>query len=270
MDAQERHEKFIYPVVRVAAASKQGQGIGSGVCVYSKDGYTYILTNWHVIQHLINIDEEWDAVAGKPVKRESRVSGQVEFFEYERLSHMTNLRAMKAKLVGWDDRADLAVLELRGKVEYTAPIAEAEPNIFMGDPVVTVGCGMGVQPFPTRGIIAALDCEMDGHDYIMSTAPAIFGNSGGPVLLEATGEVVGLTARIPVIMLGLGGAPITHMSYGISTKTIRDFLHAQKFDFIVDPTKTREECEKERQEIKDEALKAQRNAPEQQEQQSLG
>ena len=159
MDAQikAKHEKFIYPIVRVVAPNKRGGASGgSGIVVYSaptsaksKEFETYILTNHHVIAPLIDVQEKWHPTVGRDIKIETRSEGMVEFFGYENLSRIIDAMAKRADLVAWDDQKDLALLRLKAtqKIDYVAPIikpADVEKKLFIFTPVYTVGCGLGV------------------------------------------------------------------------------------------------------------------------------
>jgi len=261
-DVAETHEKFIYPVTRVLAPTSKGIAGGSGVVVYSQDKETYVLTNNHVIAGLIDIEEKWNSVAQRPLKVETRSDAIVEFFSYEDMSRITDAVSKKADVVAWDEQKDLALLKLKSTVdvEYIAPIMhprEEVEKLFISTPIRTVGCGLGVPPLMTVGTIGGFDFPIENYPYMLCTAPSIFGNSGGPVYSAESGEVIGLTARISVVMMGLGGSAITHMGWAIPTKTIHAFLEEQFYDFIIDPEVDREESHKKREGLRKRAHEAQ-------------
>lgn len=259
-DAEELHKKFIYPVVRVIAYGKEGAAGGSGVVVYSQDEETYLLTNHHVIANLIEIEPKWNSLAGKKIQVETRSEAICEFFDYENLSRITDANGKKADVVAWDEQRDLALLKLKATTlsPYVSPImprAEFDEQLFIGSEVRTVGCGMGVPPLMTSGHVGGFNVPIDNFPYTLCTAPSIFGNSGGPVYDAHTGKVIGLSARLNVVLMGLGGSPITHMSYSIPTETIEDFLKEQLYDFIVDSSVSREEQHAERKRLAERAYK---------------
>ena len=271
MDAQikAKHEKFIYPIVRVVAPNKRGGASGgSGIVVYSaptsaksKEFETYILTNHHVIAPLIDVQEKWHPTVGRDIKIETRSEGMVEFFGYENLSRIIDAMAKRADLVAWDDQKDLALLRLKAtqKIDYVAPIikpADVEKKLFIFSPVYTVGCGLGVPPLVTSGHIGGFDFTIDNYPYTLTTAPGIYGNSGGAVLSQETGEVVGVTARIAVAFGGFSADAITHMMWSVSPSTIYQFLDEQVFDFIIDPSKTSAACAKKREQMKKKSFDA--------------
>lgn len=260
------HEQFIYPIVRVVSQSKEGAVGGSGVIVYSKpatpkskDCETFLLTNHHVIANAIKVSKKWSAALGTDIKEETRSEVMAEFFGYEDLSRLVEAAALRADIVAWDAERDLGLLQLKtkSKVDYVAPIMtpeKAKKSLFITTPIYTVGCGLGVPPLVTEGHIGGFDFQIDNYPYNLTTAPSIFGNSGGGVFSKETGEVIGITARISVVLMGFGAAPVTHMSFSVTPETIYDFLQAQMYDFIVDPSKTPAQCAKERERMKKKAL----------------
>lgn len=256
------HEKFLYPAVRVLAQSAEGSGIGSGVVVYSQGGKSYILTNHHVISNLIKIETEWDAVAGRNLKKETRLPAFVEFFQYSNWSRVDGTRQQKARIVGWSEETDLALLEIDQAHDHIAQIATAEEYeecLYTRDEILTVGCGLGVIPFATDGTLASKEhYDIGGKPYLMCTAPSIFGNSGGPVFSYHLEKIIGLTARISINILGWSASAVTHMGWAIPASTIHDFLREQIYDFIVDPKRTPAQCEKERENLRKKSLEAQR------------
>lgn len=144
------------------------QGIGSGFII-SSDGY--VLTNAHVV--------------GDPSE------------ETEVTVTLNDKREFKAKVVGTDERTDIAVL----KVE-----AHDLPTVRMGDPdkakvgqwVVAVGSPFGFENTVTAGIISAKARRLQSETYVpfIQTDVAINpGNSGGP-LFNLAGEVIGINSQI--------------------------------------------------------------------------
>lgn len=253
----ELHEKFLYPLVRVVSQGAEKVAAGSGIVVYSKprkgeDKYeTFVLTNHHVIKPLIQVEENWDTSVGRDIKRETRAEALIEFFGYEDTSWITDAMAKRANVVAWDENKDLALVQLKAtmQVEHTASIIKPDDirkKLRIFSPVYCVGCGLGAPPLVTEGHIGGFDVMIDNYPYMLSTAPGIFGNSGGAVMLQETAEVIGVTARMPVIFLGFGGSPITHMMFSVSPTTVYQFLEEQIYDFVVNPKRSPAQCEKER------------------------
>jgi serine protease Do len=141
------------------------RGEGSGFIV-SPDGY--ILTNAHVV------DE-----AGEVTVR------------------TTDRREYSAKVVGVDDRTDVAVLKIE---------AEGLPTVHLGDPedlkvgewVVAIGSPFGFENSVTAGIVSAKARSLPGDAYtpfIQTDVAVNPGNSGGP-LFNLRGQVVGINSQI--------------------------------------------------------------------------
>ncbi len=140
--------------------------LGSGFII-SKDGY--IITNFHVVR-------EADAV----------------------IVRMSDRSEHSAKIVGSDQRSDIAVL----KIESSAPL----PTVKLGDSnelevgewVLAIGSPFGFDYSVTAGIVSAKGRSLPNENYVpfIQTDVAINpGNSGGP-LFNLDGEVVGVNSQI--------------------------------------------------------------------------
>ena len=92
---------------------------------------------------------------------------------------------------------------------------------------------MGRPPFGTEGLIASVDVKLNGERYIQSGAEITFGNSGGGlyVIRDQHYLLIGVPARAPIIKIGKGGSPVSHMGYSIPIETIKEFL-SKHADFI--------------------------------------
>jgi serine protease Do len=141
------------------------RGAGSGFII-SDDGY--VLTNAHVVK---NADEV-------TVK-------------------LTDKRSFTAKVVGADNRTDVAVIRIS---------ASDLPTLKMGDPgklrvgeaVVAIGSPFGFENSVTAGIVSAKGRSLPSENYVpyIQTDVAINpGNSGGP-LFNMRGEVIGINSQI--------------------------------------------------------------------------
>jgi serine protease Do len=143
-------------------------GEGSGFIV-SPDGY--IMTNAHVVQG----------------------AEQVTVTLWDR-------REMEAKVVGTDQRTDVAVLKVDGKDLPTVKIGDPS-KLKPGQWVVAIGSPFGMQNSVTAGIISATsrDLPFDGPEapppFIQTDAAINPGNSGGP-LFNLQGEVIGINSQI--------------------------------------------------------------------------
>jgi len=141
-------------------------GEGSGFIV-SPDGY--ILTNAHVVQGA-------DEVTVR----------------------LTDRREFTAKVVGVDERSDVAVIKIDAK---SLPIVRiGDPSkLRPGEWVIAIGSPFGFENSVTAGIVSATSRSMPGESnyapFIQTDVAVNPGNSGGP-LFNMDGEVVGINSQI--------------------------------------------------------------------------
>ncbi|WP_051242736.1 Do family serine endopeptidase [Stappia stellulata] len=144
---------------------RRGSSQGSGFFI-SEDGY--LVTNEHV-------------VAGGT---EFMVVGD-DGLEYE------------ARLIGTDERTDLALLKVDADTEFTyVEFADEAPMV--GEWVVAVGNPFGLGGSVTAGIVSARGRDIGAgpyDDFIQIDAPVNRGNSGGPAF-NTKGQVIGVNAAI--------------------------------------------------------------------------
>lgn len=147
-----------------------GPGLGSGACVKRKDGWSYILTNAHVVG---------SHVKGFCVKDEASIPN----FDWE--------------LHSADPAKDLAIVRTRYDLP---PLAFAE-SYELGEPVAAIGAPVGYTETVTVGILS----NINRGDVLQIDAPISPGNSGGPCINER-GEIVGVvTAKlVDVTVEGMG------------------------------------------------------------------
>lgn len=251
MDLKDKHEKMLYPIVRVRAS----QGTGSGTIIYSKlvpndEIYeTYILTNCHVIDSSIKISQKWSTLLKRDVKTDILSDVYVDIFEFQYGSWEEGQSSYTAEIMCYDKDMDLALLKIKSTKEfkYVAtlfPKDQHKKRLRMFMPLYAIGCGLGHPPLATQGQLTGFDDIIDNYPYYLSTAATIFGNSGGAVFLAETGEFIGVPSRIAVKGMGLGMDAITHMSFFIPIVSIYQFLDEQVFNFIYDSSTNSEECAK--------------------------
>jgi len=237
-------EKALYPCVRVRTA----QAGGSGQIVHSSErNGTFCLTCQHVVDGAISIKDEWSSILQKEVKKDVRSEVQVEFFRYSYQDRATGSEAIKADIVAYDKNEDIALLRLkdpepRKYVATMMPKEGIEGRLNYFDEVVTIGAAMGHPPIATVGNICAFNDIIDNRDYMQSTAPSIFGNSGGATFHKASWELIGMPARIAVNMSGFSADAITHLGYIVPCWRVWDFYKEQMLEFLLDDSVTYDEC----------------------------
>jgi serine protease Do len=158
------------------------RSLGSGFII-SKDGY--ILTNNHVV-------EDADEV---------KVT-------------LSDEKTYDAKIIGTDDRTDLAILKI--EVDHDLPIVPLgdSSKLEVGDWVIAIGNPFGLERTVTAGIVSARGRVIGSgpyDDFIQTDASINPGNSGGP-LFNLQGEVVGINAAIVAGGQGIGFAIPVNMA----------------------------------------------------------
>ncbi|MCL2840511.1 MAG: trypsin-like peptidase domain-containing protein [Defluviitaleaceae bacterium] len=178
----------------------EAPGAGSGFIFAEDEDFLFIATNAHVIENTSSITISLDDNEQVP-----------------------------AVAIGSDRASDLAVLavsraELEAKgVPFTIATFGDSDIMRMGDPVVAIGNAMGGGQAVTRGIISALDLNINIDDphtnyrlnlNVLQTDAAVNrGNSGGP-LMNQHGEVIG------IVTAKLLGADIEGMGYALPSNNV--------------------------------------------------
>ncbi len=141
------------------------KSLGSGF-ITSADGY--VLTNNHVVK-----DAE------------------------EIIVRLSDRRELVAKVVGTDERSDVAVLKIEADDLPVARLGRSE-DLKVGEWVLAIGSPFGFDSTATSGIVSAKGRALPSENYVpfIQTDVAINpGNSGGP-LFNMDGEVVGINSQI--------------------------------------------------------------------------
>jgi S1-C subfamily serine protease len=139
--------------------------MGSGIII-SDDGY--IITNLHVVAGRENISVELD-------------DGQTKI----------------AKLIGFDQRSDLAVIKILSSEKLESIKWADSKNVQAGDEVIAIGNAFGLGKTFTSGIVSATGRDY-GNPYLelIQTDAAINpGNSGG-ALLNHKGNLIGMNTKM--------------------------------------------------------------------------
>jgi len=180
----------IYMDLRTSVVLVQGEtgdgGVQGSGFVYNYAGRTVVLTNYHVVQDATSLS--------------------VTF---------SNGHGYEATVLGEDPYSDLAVVSVNN-----APTSEFKPvtivsssTLDVGEPVIAIGNPYGLVGSLTTGVVSATGRTIQEDtaggfaiaNIIQTSAPINPGNSGGP-LLNAVGNVVGITTAIVSESQGLGFA----------------------------------------------------------------
>jgi serine protease Do len=139
------------------------RGEGSGFII-SGDGY--VLTNAHVVE------------------------GATEVYVT-----LTDKREFKAKLVGADERTDIALVKIEASSLPVLRIGDVN-RLRVGEWVVAIGSPFGLENSVTAGIVSAKQRETGSDISFIQTDVAVNpGNSGGP-LINIRGEAIGINSQI--------------------------------------------------------------------------
>jgi len=238
---KEKHEKFLYPVVRVFSKD----AAGSGTIIYSEkdpkheDEYlTFVLTNHHVIESLISYKQDWDSLLKRKVEKEFKEKAKVEYFSYVRMSMVDSSNRFDADVVAYDKEHDLAVLKIDSprRFEHIAKLIPEEQirELKLFTDVVVCGCSLAHEPFCNFGQITFLNELIDQKKYLMTNANSIFGNSGGALFLADSGYLIGVPSRITGIQIGFGFDVTSWMGFSAHPERIYEFLKEQELRFLFD------------------------------------
>ena len=110
----------------------------------------------------------------------------------------TDGQKLKAKIVGTDEKVDVAVLRVKPDKPLKAVKFGDSEKMRVGDWVVAVGNPFGLGGTVTAGIISARHRNIDSgpyDNYFQTDAAINKGNSGGP-LFNMAGEVIGINTAI--------------------------------------------------------------------------
>ena len=177
------------------------QSSGSGFVIDATRGY--VVTNNHVIENVRNTDPG--------------ASFDVIFSD--------NRVVKNAKLVGRDDKTDVAVLQVPAQGLKAAALANSD-SAPVGTTVVAIGSALGeLQNTVTTGIVSAKGRRVPEtdivvlEDLIQTDAAINEGNSGGPLIWAATKQVVGMNTLVNR-QAGAEG-----LGFAIASNTVREIAN---------------------------------------------
>jgi Do/DeqQ family serine protease len=134
----------------------------------------------------------------------------------------------KARVVGTDPKADLAVLQLEGKFPPLRPLPYGDSSkLRLGEVVLAVGNPFGVGQAVTMGIVSATGRAFNiaqYEDFIQTDAAINPGNSGG-ALVNLRGELIGINTAILSRSggyQGIGFAIPSNMARSIADMLVKD------------------------------------------------
>lgn len=141
--------------------------LGSGFIIDAEKGY--VVTNNHVVKDADDV--------------------RVIFHDDE---------SVKAKIIGRDEKTDLAILKIETNKKLTAVTFGNSDVMRVGDWILAIGNPFGLGGTVTTGIISARSRDIRSgpyDDYLQTDASINRGNSGGP-MFSLKGEVIGINTAI--------------------------------------------------------------------------
>ncbi|HTJ92070.1 MAG TPA: DegQ family serine endoprotease [Pararobbsia sp.] len=143
--------------------TEQDSGVASGF-ILTPDGY--VMTNAHVV-------DDADTI----------------------YVTLTDKREFKAKLIGFDERTDVAIVKVNASALPAVTIGDSN-KVRVGEWVVAIGSPFGLDNTVTAGIVSSKSRDTGDYLPFIQTDVAVNpGNSGGP-LINMQGEVIGINSQI--------------------------------------------------------------------------
>ncbi|HEY8861478.1 MAG TPA: trypsin-like peptidase domain-containing protein [Candidatus Limnocylindria bacterium] len=177
------------------------QSSGSGFVIDASNGY--VVTNNHVVEDVrdTNPGASFDVIFA-----DNRVVKDV-------------------KLIGRDDKTDVAILQVPAQNLKAAALANSD-DVPVGTTVVAIGSALGeLQNTVTTGIVSAKGRRVPEtdtvtlEDLIQTDAAINEGNSGGPLIWAATKQVIGMNTLVNR-QAGAEG-----LGFSIASNTVRDIAN---------------------------------------------
>ena len=167
-------------------------GSGSGVII-CEDGV--IVTNAHVVDGATSINVE-----------------------------LTDGSTFAATVLAVNADQDIAILDTEATGLTTIDLGSTA-NLEVGDPVISIRNPLRLEggPSVSTGIVSALDRELADSDAtltgIIQTDAAITEGSSGGALLDADGELIGITTAVGVSSVGVEG-----IAFAVPVETVNEVL----------------------------------------------
>lgn len=211
----DRYNQTFLPVVYVENPDINS---GTGMIIYSRYGYTFVLTAYHVVGH-----EDHPIVT----------------------TQYSN-RSYPSTTIEKDPENDLAILKINSYSDFGRPVKflKKDENVMVYETIYSVGHTLGKEAIATSGEIASLSrAWSSGRRYITVNSPIYGGSSGGPTYIARrdhwydkfpTYYVMGMVSKGD----GHRGMMISHIVYVEDYKTITNFLEERGLHFIFDQRQT--------------------------------
>ncbi len=100
---------------------------------------------------------------------------------------------------------DIAFIYIKSRKKLKPLPLEFSKSYSVGDSVIAYGNPLGFENTVTKGIISAIDREVEGRKFIQTDVAINPGNSGGP-LIDRQGKVIGINTMKVIDAQGIGFA----------------------------------------------------------------
>ena len=157
------------------AVIQSGDGLGSGFIVSQGAGFTYLVTNSHVVDGSRQVTVKWQ-------------DGTI------------NKGKVIADYGASTSQKDLALIQINGTKSKPLLINTSKPKV--GENVIAIGSPQGLEFSLSKGVVSQL---RRGGDFIQIDAVINPGNSGGP-LFDESGCVIGVVTFKTTNSDGIGFA----------------------------------------------------------------
>lgn len=213
----DRYNQTFLPVVYI---ENTGMNSGTGMIIYSRGGYTFILTAQHVV-----------AYGDNPL-----------------VVTKYNNRSYPATILEEDEESDLAILKMDSYDNFGRPVKFLGKNekVLVYETIYSVGHTLGKEAIATSGEISSLGRTWrNGEKHIIISSPVYSGSSGGPTYIarqewweeSPTYYVMGVVSKGD----SFRGLMIPHIVYIEDYRAIANFLRERGLHFILDEGKTPQE-----------------------------
>jgi Do/DeqQ family serine protease len=187
---KEYYERY-FQQMPPSGGERERAGVGSGVII---DAQGHILTNLHVIKGADEI-----------------------------MVRLHNKTELKGKVVGTDDKTDLAVIRIPTEAGVVpAPLGDSD-RLRVGEWAIAIGSPFGLEQTVTVGVVSATGRSEVGivpyENFIQTDASINPGNSGGP-LLNFRGEIIGINTAIVSTGQGIGFAIPINVAQRVANQLI--------------------------------------------------
>lgn len=216
-------KRLLAPTVQIIC----GREVGSGTIIHSKRGVTYVLTALHVIAH-----EQTD---------------DLQLIEVKIFSGSGEPLIFSGKLIASSEKIDAAVVRINGKFfpQHVARLASRATlaKVAVFEKIYAIGCPLGYSPMPTSGELSSKTKKLKEQNYWMTSAPTIFGNSGGGIYRAESQELIGFLSRVSAYNNFINIA-VPHMGIFVPMSEVYDWMDTEFLTYLYDRSVSHTECER--------------------------